>query len=133
MTKRFMVSTEKEKSAQKRMNFVLKPCLLLIFLMVHTSLVAFLLNCFGFALWGGSRSNMPGSDGLIRVHSHGGHTDGLCQTDSTHHRYGFEGAIPAIYKDPSAEFSRRNPWVLHRSSIVYLFSLCLTTFCNSSP
>lgn len=42
-------------------------------------------------------------------HSHGGHSDNSCQTDSTHHRYGFEGVIPAVYKDPSAEFSQVNP------------------------
>lgn len=49
------------------------------------------------------------SSGTTGHHSHGGHSDSSCQTNSTHIRYGFEGVIPAVYKDPGAEFSQINP------------------------
>lgn len=99
---------ERRRPAQRRLHFILKSILVLFVLVLHAGLIAFLLNWFGYTIWGGSRANMT-SDGMTGQHSHVGHSGSSCQTDSTHHRYGFEGVIPAVYKDPSAEFSQVNP------------------------
>ncbi|KAG8158011.1 hypothetical protein KVR01_012283 [Diaporthe batatas] len=100
----------RRRPAKRRMNFVLKSFASLLVLIAHAGLVAFLMNWFGIVVWGGSSSKTTDdSSSMAGQHSHGAHGSSSCQTDSTHVRYGFEGVIPAVYKDPSAEFSQINP------------------------
>lgn len=99
---------DRRRPAKRHMNFILKSIISLLVLIAHAGLVAFLMNWFGIVLWGGSRGNVTG-DRMAGQNSHGGHGGISCQTDNTHIRYGFEGVIPAVYKDPTAEFSQINP------------------------
>lgn len=61
---------ERRRPAQRRLHFILKSTLVLFVLVLHGRLVAFLLNWFGIALWGGSLANMT-SNGITGQHSQG--------------------------------------------------------------
>jgi len=94
--KSFILSSAR---SQRRYNLVLKSGLFLLVLILHSGLVVLL------ARWlASSTLPTPGST------PHQGHGDGSCGMEPKPKiRYTFEGVVPAVYKDPHAEFEMKDP------------------------
>jgi hypothetical protein len=98
---------ERRRPAHKHRNLALKAVLLLSVLVLHTGLVVLLAKWLASSAVG-SQSSSNSQSGRTGGHGHG-HGEDTCETEDTHRQYGFEGVIPAVYKDPKAEFLMVNP------------------------
>lgn len=85
---------------QRRYNLTIKAFLLLLLLVAHAGLVVLLAKWLASSFLGPYKSSDPDE-------SH--HHDSTCLIRDEHVQYTFEGVIPAVYKDPQAEFLMKDP------------------------
>lgn len=84
---------EPKRPAKRRYNLALKSLVLLGVLVLHAGLIVVLARWLGAAFpWAAPRP-----------------AGATTSTFPTEPKYGFEGVLPAVYKDPTAEFVQVNP------------------------
>ena len=108
---------ERKRPARKRFGLAWKALLLLLVLVVHAGLVVFLASWLASSFLGAagrSKSDDIMSSAESKVghgHSHGhGHGDSpTCESEESYRQFSFDGVVPAVYKDPDAEFIHKDP------------------------
>ena len=95
------VLNHRSTTAQRRYQTTLKAFLLLLLLVFHAGLVVLLAKWLASSFLGAHGSMSP--DEMHSDHSNS------CLLRDEHTQYTFDGVIPAVYKDPSAEFIMKDP------------------------